>query len=401
MTTQHVRLSRLRLLLSSKTSLATTARLVPHLPLSTTQSRPRKIPRYPPFAFPRRAFSQTAPRASEQNRPSRDKPPEIDYDPKLGDPWAPHRLRNAKPLRDILKSTRVHTVVAVSIVLALAFYAYNLEVVPVSGRRRFNCFSEGQVRRVTQSSYEDLVNTLQQQGARFLPAHDPRTRMVQRIMARLLPVAGEGAAAEKWEVHIIDYDDPRAAQAFVLPGGKVFVVSGLLRLARTEGQLAAVLSHEIAHNMAKHVAERLSQSISESVFLGPAVMLIAATPFGWLAGWFFGRRLLDFMLARPMNRMQESEADFMGLMMMSEACYDPREALAFWDRMSMMQRQIGMEVPEILSTHPSNEHRIENIHKWMPQALEKREKSDCRGTQGFAEMFRRAMDTQTVLRGQM
>lgn len=400
MATQYCRMSRLRPILSPLTA---TTRPLPDLTLLITRPRPNPIPRIPFSHSSRRFLFQTVPRASNQRPEPRDKPPQIDYDPKLGEPWAPHHLRNAKPLVfNFLKSTRTHTVVIVSLVLALAFYAYNLEVVPVSGRRRFNCFNEHQVQRFTQSTSKVLIDSLLSQGASFLLPHDPRMLMLRRIMARLLPVAGEDAGSNKWEVYIIDHDDPRAAQAFVLPGGKVFVVSGMFQLARTEGQLAAVLSHEIAHNMARHVAERMSQSLSESLLLGPAVVLVAAAaPLAWLGGWFFGGELMDFVLSRPLSRMQESEADYIGLMMMSEACYDPREALAFWSRMSQMQQHTGAEVPEILSTHPSNRHRIENINKWMPEALEKRKLSDCHGTQGFAEMFRRAMDQGTVLRGQM
>ncbi|KAJ3521181.1 hypothetical protein NM208_g13409 [Fusarium decemcellulare] len=92
-----------------------------------------------------------------------------------------------------------------------------------------------------------------------------------------------------------------------------------------------------------------------------------------------------------MGRKQESEADLIGLMMMAEACYDPRAAVGFWQRMDSLQRTGGQEVPEMLSTHPSNENRIAKISEWMPQAMEKRMESDCRGTAAFADRFRQAM----------
>lgn len=177
--------------------------------------------------------------------------------------------------------------------------------------------------------------------------------------------------------------------------------SGLLRLTRSDAQLAAVLSHEIAHNLAKHHAERLSQSVGETFFLGSALMLLAATPFTFVFGYMFGGSLLDLLFSRPMNRMQESEADYIGLMMMAEACYDPREAITFWQRLETVQSQLGTEPPEFMSTHPSNQHRIERITKWLPEAVEKRQASDCVGTQGFAEMFRRAMASGHVISGGM
>lgn len=378
-------------------------RVAPPIPISSPRipaSRPRPSP--PASALPRRFFSRSS-TGSRQLDPR--KPPEIDYDPKLGDPWYHHRLRNAKPLfrgnaKTIIRSPRTHTVVVVSVALAVAFYFYNLEVVPVSGRKRFNCYSENTVLKMSDMQYRRLIYDMERSGARFLGDWDPRTLMVRRVMSRLIPVSGIGEdEATSWEVHVID--DRSTANAFVLPGGKVFVYSGILGLARTESQLAAVLGHEIAHNLAKHFGERLSQSIGESFFLGSALMLLAATPLMFVAGWMFGGDLLGLLFSRPMGRMQESEADYIGLMMMAEACYDPREAVTFWQRMDRMHQQSDIEVPEWASTHPSNQHRIERITGWLPKAMEKREASDCHGTQGFAEMFRRAMARGDVMSGGM
>ena len=102
-----------------------------------------------------------------------------------------------------------------------------------------------------------------------------------------------------------------------------------------------------------------------------------------------------------MGRMQESEADYIGLMMMAEACYDPREAVTFWQRMDRMHQQSDIEVTAWASTPPSNQHRIERITGWLHKAMEKRDASDCHGTQGFAEMFRRAMARGDVMSGGM
>lgn len=130
----------------------------------------------------------------------------------------------------------------------------------------------------------------------------------------------------------------------------MFVYSGILPLVRNESGLAAVLGHEIAHNAADHVGERLSQAIGVNILLGSVLLLMAAIPGGFLAGGFFGGRLLDILFSRPMSRLQESEADYIGLMMMAEACYDPREAADFWRRMDKAQH---LQPPEWISTHPS------------------------------------------------
>lgn len=349
-------------------------------------------------AISRRAFSRTA-FCARRLDPRED--PRVDYDPSLGDPWYHYRLRNAKPLTratvgDFLRSPRTHTFVAAAAVAAALFYWYNLEVVPVSGRTRFNCYSERKVRELGEAQYKVLIHDFERQGVWLLPPNAPAVRMVKRVMERLVPVAGLAAGEEEWEINVIANDHLSAANAFVLPGGKVFVHSGLLRIAQTDDQLAAVLSHEIAHNLAKHLSERLSASVGEKFFLGGMLMALAATPFGFLAGYWFGGAALGLLFSRPMGRMQESEADYIGLMIMAEACYDPRQAVTLWERMRRVQDQMRTEPPEFVSTHPSNQHRIENITKWLPAALEKWEKSDCKGTQGFAEMFRRAMERSEV-----
>ena len=296
---------------------------------------------YPPLAQPtivsrlpssRRLFSQT-PRRLQR----------YDHDP---------RLQNAKPLVTtgqlgrIARSRNTHGVIVVAILAAVVFYFSNLQTVPVSGRKRFNCFSEESVREVSEMQYKRVLYEVEHGGARFLPEWDPRTLMVKRVMKRLIPVSG--MEDQNWEVMVID--DPQTANAFVLPGGKVFVYSGIMPLIRNESGLAAVLGHEIAHNLAEHIAERLSQSIGVNILLGSLLLLSVAIPGGLFVVQFFGGGLLDVLFSRPMNRLQESEADYIGLMMMAEACYDPREAVDFWKR---MDRQQQIQPPEWISTHPS------------------------------------------------
>jgi predicted Zn-dependent protease len=149
---------------------------------------------------------------------------------------------------------------------------------------------------------------------------------------------------------------PGTANAFVIPGGKVFVHSGILNVCRSEDALAAVLGHEIAHNTASHAAERLSAAWVGNLTAGSLFFLAGALPGLALFGlWnvIGGYYLQDLLFYLPMGRKQESEADYIGLMMMAEACYDPRQAVGFWQRMESIQRLGGHEAPEMLSTHPS------------------------------------------------
>lgn len=132
--------------------------------------------------------------------------------------------------------------------------------------------------------------------------------------------------------------------------------SGIINVCRNEDALAAVLGHEIAHNTASHAAERLSAAWVGNLTAGSLFFLAGAVPglilFGlWsVIGGFY---LRDLLLYLPMGRTQETEADCLGLMMMAEACYDPRQAVGFWQRMEAIQHSGGHEIPEMLSTHPS------------------------------------------------
>lgn len=299
------------------------------------------------------------------------------------------RLQAAKPLQPPSPFT-MKAVASIAISAAVLFYFYNLETVPVSGRTRFNVYSSDKVKQVGEWEYRRLLAELEEQGARILPDWDPRTARVKQVMRRLIPFSG--MHGEAWEIYVID--SSRQANAFVLPGGKVFVFSGILNLARTDSQLATVLGHEIAHNVADHVGERLSASIGTNMLLYSVLVLAGLFGIGPLILWMGGSWAADVAFGYPMSRMQESEADYIGLMMMSEACYDPREAVEFWARMERAGKGSGMEVvPEWASTHPSNLNRIKKIQEWLPKAIDKRSQSDCTSTTAFADLFRKALET--------
>ncbi|OTB09112.1 hypothetical protein M426DRAFT_316405 [Hypoxylon sp. CI-4A] len=364
-----------RLLRPVWTSFATS---FPHPPSSTS-----RIIRFTQRARP---FSQTHFRRNNWPRPPHETR-NYNHDPH-------YRLSQAKPLvtsdrlKQFARSPSLHTVVVLSFLGAVAFYFANVQTVPVSGRRRFNCFSEETVEAASDAQVKRLLYEVERSGGHFLSDWDPRMIMVRRVMRKLIPVSGMGDA--DWEIRVIE--DPHTANAFVLPGGKVFVFSGLIPIARNEDGLAAVLGHEIAHNLAGHVAERMSSQIGVNILLYSLIFLTGGIAI--LGTQFIGSAVLDLLFSRPMGRMQESEADYIGLMMMAEACYNPREALGFWKRMERAQQG---EPPEWMSTHPSNFNRIQKINEWMPKALEKMQDSDCKGTAAFADLFRRAMQKGVLI----
>ncbi|KAK4200665.1 putative mitochondrial metalloendopeptidase OMA1 [Triangularia verruculosa] len=310
------------------------------------------------------------------------------------------RLQAAKPLRGPSKIT-TRAVILIATTAGLLFYFSNLETVPVSNRTRFNVYAPNSstLQSVAEMSYKRLLIELEDQGARILPEWDPRTVRVRRVMQRLIPFSGNMGADQDWEIFVINA--PNQANAFVLPGGKVFVFSGILNLARSDSALATVLGHEIAHNVAGHFGERLSQDIGKNIFLFSLLLLGGVIGIGPLIAGWFGTSVIDVTFGNPMSRLQETEADYIGLMMMSEACFDPREAVGFWGAMETVGRREvergGVDVPEWASTHPSNANRIKKIQEWMPEAMRKRAESDCSTTGSTAEAFLRALERGGVI----
>lgn len=258
-----------------------------------------------------------------------------------------------------------------------AFYIYGLEQVPITHRRRFNIVSpETEQSLVSDAAYNSLI---QEYRGKILPRDHPYTQLVAKIVQRLLPAA-HGMGGGDWQVHVID--DPEQTNAFVMPGGKVFVFTGILPVAQDEVGLATVLGHEIAHNVAHHVGERLSKQFFT---IGAAIALSLVFDISGS----LGNGIADLVLTLPNGRTQESEADHIGLLMMAEACYDPQKAPDLWKRMAEIEKKKGGAPPQFLSTHPSSSNRGEQLRKWLPEAMEKYNESECSITARGFDDFKR------------
>ena len=256
----------------------------------------------------------------------------------------------------------------------LTFYIYNSETVPISGRRRFNCVPESWEINYAKGTYQEVMRAF---GKKILPPNHPDSIMVNRVLRRLIPASGLGD--ENWEVQVIG--DREQTNAFVLPGGKVFVFSGILPICKDEDGLAAVLGHEIAHNVAHHAGEKMSKYAIVIAAIWTSAFMLGLDP------QYFSV-LLDYMVSRPGSRAMETEADQIGLLMMARSCYDPQKAVGFWERMAKAEQ---FAPPQWASTHPSSENRILAIQNWIPQAQEARASSGCSGTiGGYANDFARA-----------
>ncbi|EKV12991.1 T-complex protein 1, theta subunit, putative [Penicillium digitatum PHI26] len=217
-----------------------------------------------------------------------------------------------------------------------------------------------------EESYREVLSS---ERGKILPQNHPLTRMVDGVLQRLIPqVAIEGA---DWKVHVIK--DDGMVNAFVLPGGKVFVYTGILPICKDEDGLAAVLGHEIAHVVAHHPAERMSNSF---ITLGA----VFAISFLFDVSGQFSSFLLNLMYGLPNSRTQEAEADNIGLMMMSKACFNPEAAVKLWARMHEQEKQAP---PQFMSTHPSSYNRMETIQGWLDKAEAIYEENGCSSVKGY------------------
>ena len=237
---------------------------------------------------------------------------------------------------------------------------------PGTARDQLIFFSEDKEIQMGLSAYRDVLK-------QFPLSTNPEVNsMVRRVGERIAAVANR--PDYEWEFAVIQ--DDKIINAFCLPGGKVAFFTGILKKTENEAGVATVMGHEVTHAIQRHGVERMSRGILEQVAQVGALAGAAAgklnpqAAIGLLSAYGVGVSL-------PFDRAQETEADKIGLRLMAEAGYDPHEAVAFWERMSGCPRNMigklcfrsGAGIPEFLSTHPSDENRIRNIERWIPEVM--------------------------------
>ena len=244
--------------------------------------------------------------------------------------------------------------------LFAAIYIFsNQETVPITGRSQLVDMSREEEAALGLQSYTSLLSQVDTVRA------GPEVDLIRSIGTRLAKVSGDPGF--DWEFNLIRSPE---ANAFCLPGGKVAVHTGILPYTANPDGLAVVMGHAIA----RHGAERMTQERllqMGQLALGMSVSEMDEGQRRAVMGAFgLGAR---FGVLLPYSRSHESEADHIGLIILARACFDPREAPAFWTRMSSSAR--GTTPPEFLSTHPSHENRIEQLRALIPEALAEREKA--------------------------
>ena len=241
--------------------------------------------------------------------------------------------------------------------------------VPITGRSQLNLIPGSSMLSMSLQQYDQFLKEHK------LSANQEQSRMVKQVGARIQGAVERYFAAAglsdqlsnyKWEFNLVE---DKQVNAWCMPGGKVVVYTGLLPVTKGETGLAVVMGHEIAHAIAEHGNERMSQGLMAQlggVALSTALATkSAATQQLWMSVYGVGAQYGAIL---PYGRMQESEADHLGLVFMAMAGYDPHEAVPFWERMAAQKG--GQAPPEFLSTHPSDATRIENIKRLIPKAME-------------------------------
>ncbi len=228
---------------------------------------------------------------------------------------------------------------------------------PYTNRKQVVMFSPAQELQMGYQSAQKILKAERISNDRRINA------LVQRVGQKIARAAAQ--PGYKWQFFVIEKD---MLNAFCLPGGKVFVYTGLFKAVQNEDQLAVVIGHEVAHAIARHGAERMSmiqlgrmgKEIASQTIGGGKYAQVINQAYG--AGETYGMVL-------PFSRKFEYEADEIGLYLMTKAGYNPREAVKFWDNMRRLKAGTR-NPPEFLSTHPADVNRIRKIQSLIPKALQ-------------------------------
>lgn len=253
------------------------------------------------------------------------------------------------------------------LLLFISLFVYYCSTVPITGRKQLSLIPASEINALSFQQYGEFLKQNK------LSEDKEAVAMVKRVGANIQKAVETYFAQNNmmnqlqgyaWEFNLVESEE---VNAWCMPGGKVVVYTGILPLTKDETGLAVVMGHEIAHAIAQHGAERMSQGLLQE--LGGVALSVAlqnepeTTQNLFLTAYGVGTTLGVIL---PFSRTHESEADRLGLIFMAMAGYNPEAAVDFWSRMA---QKGGPKPPEWLSTHPSDETRIADIKKHLPEAL--------------------------------
>jgi predicted Zn-dependent protease len=240
--------------------------------------------------------------------------------------------------------------------------------VAISGRKQLNLVSDSELLAMSAQQYDTFLVEAKVSDDRA------QTALVRRVGQNISAAVEQyfrdrGQSAElkdyDWQFNLVEDDQ---VNAWCMPGGRVVFYTGILPVCQDETGISVVMGHEVAHAVAKHGAERMSQGLlvqMGGMALSAAVQSKPAeTQQLWMTAFAVGAQ---FGVMLPYSRTHESEADHLGLIFMSMAGYDPNQAVGFWQRMAANAG--GAAPPEWMSTHPSDQTRINDLKAHLPEAL--------------------------------
>ena len=239
---------------------------------------------------------------------------------------------------------------------------------PYTNRSQFLLIPESQEVQMGNRAYAQALN-----DPKVVISRNPaEIKPVQRVAERIIAAAKQSKYAKRaesfqWEVTVIKADGTK--NAWALPGGKIAVYTGIFPEAKNENGLAAIMGHEVVHALARHGAERVSQHTAADLGMRIAGAAFNMKPLAQT----LAMQALGIGVLLPFSRGHESEADYIGLLLAADAGYDPREAVRLWERMAESSKGAP---PEFLSTHPSHDTRIQELQKWMPEAMARYERTE-------------------------
>ena len=242
--------------------------------------------------------------------------------------------------------------------------------VPITDRKQLSIIPEYKINKQAAAAYEKFRSKtkLINDGSQLKEVIEIGKRIENSVSAFFKSQNQEDPTKDfGWDYILVDND--KVVNAWCMPGGKIAVYTGLLKITKNTNALSIVMGHEIAHAVAKHSVERASQAMTinlgttvADIFLGGAINRTRNT-----IGQNTGMDIFRIGIFNPFGRKQETEADYLGLIFSSLAGYDIRESVKLWQRMS--EKNKGKEPPVFLSTHPSSKKRIENLNNWINEVI--------------------------------